>query len=220
MRKKEYIEKYGQEAWDRKCEKTRIWKQNHPNYKPPKQYKYSRKKEDYVSKYGEDAWNTLLEKARKWKTDNRDKHIESVKQWQKDNKEKATEYKKRWKDNNPKETRAQNILDSYRGSDIKNNRGECTLTQKWIMDNIFSSNCIYCGDSNWKHLGCDRIDNSKPHTPDNVVCSCGICNVERGDRYTIEEFVEHRKTHPRDENPKQLQEVVEINGVKVIRKVL
>lgn len=72
------------------------------------------------------------------------------------------------------------------------------------MENIFTSKCIYCGDDNWEHLGCDRKDNSKPHTSDNIVCACGICNAERSDNYTVEEFIQYRKLHPRSiDIPKQ-----------------
>lgn len=86
-----------------------------------------------------------------------------------------------------------NDCDKFRGFDISNN-----ITSKWIVENIFSGQkCVYCGDQDWTHLGCDRIDNTKPHTPDNVVCSCGLCNIERGDNYTVEDFKQYRSLHPR-----------------------
>ena len=72
--------------------------------------------------------------------------------------------------------------------DKKRNRGKCTLTAQWIMDYIFTKKCVYCGESDWKKLGCDRIDNSKPHTEDNVVCCCGECNTKRGTK-EFEEFL-------------------------------
>ena len=64
----------------------------------------------------------------------------------------------------------------------------CDLTEKWIKDNIISKNCIYCGDI--ENIGCDRIDNSKGHTKDNVVPSCWTCNSTRGDNYSFEEMKE------------------------------
>ena len=84
-------------------------------------------------------------------------------------------------------------IDKNRGFDTTNN-----ITGSWLYEKFCNSSCIYCGDSDWRHLGADRIDNNKPHTPDNVVCSCGICNAERAHRYTVEEFIEYRKTHPRN----------------------
>lgn len=83
--------------------------------------------------------------------------------------------------------RASNLANSYSQMDKISGREECTITKEWIVENIFSSKCIYCGEDDWTKLGCDRIDNSKPHTPDNVVCSCGKCNKQRKD-IDFEEF--------------------------------
>ncbi len=219
MKKEEYIEKYGQEAWDRKAETTRIWRKNHPD---KKYYKYKRRsKDDIILKYGEEWYKEhVLEKGKARYRQNMEKYIKSASRWREENKEKSNEIKNNWRKNNPQKVRARSILDRYTDKDNNDNRGECTITVKWIMDNIFTSKCIYCGDSDWRHLGCDRIDNSKPHTEDNVVCSCGICNIERGDRYSVEEFIEYRKTHPRDTKFELPQQIVEVNGKRVIRKVL
>lgn len=78
-----------------------------------------------------------------------------------------------------KEGRAYNLADNYKRMDKKHHRGESTITPKWIEENIFTSKCYWCGEDDWKQLGCDRIDNNKPHTPDNVICSCGRCNLKR-----------------------------------------
>lgn len=78
-----------------------------------------------------------------------------------------------------KKGRADSLIRNYKSFDKRTNRGECTLTQEYILNYIFDNTCIYCGESDWKQLGCDRIDNSKPHTPDNCVCSCSKCNIER-----------------------------------------
>ncbi len=76
-----------------------------------------------------------------------------------------------------------------------------TITAEWIAENILTGSCIYCHDSEPYHLGCDRIDESKVHTPDNVVCACPICNWERSlQKMSVGEFIEYRKTHPRKKN--------------------
>lgn len=85
--------------------------------------------------------------------------------------------------------RALTLIHGYKKSDEKYNRGECTLTKEWVIENIFSGQkCYYCGETDWLKLGCDRIDNSKPHTPDNVVCCCKECNNER-QKMLFEDFV-------------------------------
>lgn len=201
MRKEEYIAKYGQEAWDRKTEITKQWRAEHKEY--VKEWRKSHpsktpKKDEYIQKYGEAAWEKKLAQGRKWKSENKEKHLTDVREWQEKNKDKAYTYKNKWKSEHQKETRLYNLLSAYRTADESEGRGECTLSKDWMMEHIFASKCIYCGDSEWEHLGADRIDNSLPHTPENCVCACGICNVERGDRFTVEEFVEYRRAHPRE----------------------
>jgi len=89
--------------------------------------------------------------------------------------------------------RAQSQIRSYRQDDIHNGFGDViNFDAQWILNNIYSKQCIYCGESDWKKLGCDRIDNTKPHTKDNVVCSCWKCNNER-QKQTFEEFYKNKQ---------------------------
>lgn len=85
------------------------------------------------------------------------------------------------------EGRANYLLYNYKKEDNKYNRGECTLTADWIVENIFSKPCHYCGRTDWTKIGCDRIDNSLPHTPDNIVPCCSDCNRKKA-RYGYDDF--------------------------------
>lgn len=85
--------------------------------------------------------------------------------------------------------KAVHIAAAYNRNDKKANRGECTLTARWIVDSIFPMPCHYCGAMGWEIMGCDRVDNSKPHTPDNVVPCCEECNKKRGSM-SYEEFMD------------------------------
>lgn len=91
--------------------------------------------------------------------------------------------------------RAKSLLGNYKRID-KEKGLECTITQDWIIGNIFNSSCVYCGEKNWEKLGCDRIDNSKGHTPENIVCSCMYCNAQRRDDYSVVEFIKQKGRHP------------------------
>lgn len=122
---------------------------------------------------------------RRWREAHPDYNVE----YRKNNKEKIVEKKAEWKKNNPDyevernktpKGRANNLLKAYRAADIKRNRGECTLTAEWIIQNIFAQPCHYCGKTDWHELGCDRIDNTLPHTPENVVPCCWECNRKKG----------------------------------------
>ena len=142
---------------------------------------------EYIARYGEDAYKEHLSKckkySKKYNQENKKKHSELMKQWR----EKNQEYYKQYK-TETQIGRANTLVSAYQQSDKKSNRGECTLITDWIINNIFTSKCVFCGESDWKKLGCDRIDNSKPHTEDNVQCCCADCNRKK---YTMtnEEFI-------------------------------
>lgn len=86
--------------------------------------------------------------------------------------------------------RASSLCSSYKAADRLKGR-ENNVTKEWIVDNIFTSKCSYCGDTDWTHLGCDRVDNSIGHTIDNVVCSCERCNLDR--QYKKLSYNDYRK---------------------------
>ena len=124
---------------------------------------------------------------RQYDADNKEQRKEFRKKYDKEHKEDISRNKKRY--NATKFGRAVNICSTYTQADKYRNRGECTLTPQWIVDNIFSGQkCVYCQKDDWTELGCDRIDNSKPHTPDNVVPCCGECNIKRGTK-KYEDFI-------------------------------
>lgn len=106
---------------------------------------------------------------------------------------------KKW--HSSKEGRANNLANAYKQLDKNARRGESTITPQWIIDNIFTSKCYWCGNSDWRELGCDRILQHLPHTPDNVICSCGKCNVERG-RRNFDWFTKYQNS--KKNAPKQL----------------
>lgn len=85
--------------------------------------------------------------------------------------------------------RAVKLVGAYRKADKKYDRGECTIDAQWMVDNVFSGQCCaYCGETDWNLLGCDRIDNSLPHTPENVVPCCTDCNKKKGTTF-YDEFM-------------------------------
>lgn len=126
------------------------------------------------------------ERQRRWRA----KNPEYYKKYYQANREKQLEYLKEY--NTTPMGRAVYLVGRYCQSDKRYNRGDCTLTAEWMLENIFNKHCHYCGKDNWRELGCDRIDNSLPHTEDNVVPCCECCNKKRG-RKSYEEFIEQLK---------------------------
>lgn len=74
--------------------------------------------------------------------------------------------------------RATYLLYNYNYNDKLYNRGKGDLTTQWIVDNILFKPCKHCGKEGWNVIGCNRLDNSKPHSKDNVEPCCVDCNVD------------------------------------------
>lgn len=91
-------------------------------------------------------------------------------------KERVKNYRKNWYDKPI--SRACNLLSAYNEADMLYNRGKGDLTAKWIVENIFSKPCVHCGKEGWKVIGCNRLDNTKPHSKDNVEPCCRDCNLK------------------------------------------
>lgn len=87
--------------------------------------------------------------------------------------------------------RASKLLSAYKLKDWKSNK-KYNLDREWFINNILSKECIYCGSKD--KLGCDRIDNSKGHTYDNVVPCCYVCNCARNNNFSFDEMKELGKT--------------------------
>lgn len=205
LRKAEYIERYGKEAWEEERKKRNAvqarYRENNPE-----------KCREAAKRYYANNAEHYREKSNNWRKNNPEKTRESRKKSYTKNADKRRKESKEWRTNHPEEykLRKRNYEKTQKGKagklvmkynrDDKVKRGLNTsnnINSKFILENIFTSSCIYCGDNDWTHLGCDRIDNTKPHTPENCVPCCFICNVDRGDRYTVEEFKEYRKLNPR-----------------------
>lgn len=174
------------------------------------------KKADYIAMYGEEAWDAYAEKRREYSKQYAKEHKEELKEYKKqyyqDNKDHIVEQRKQYYQDNIEERREYGRqynktqwgravlmkLNYIRKDKEKGFPADQNIDEEWIIENIFNSKCIYCGESDWKKLGADRIDNSKPHTPDNVVCSCWDCNNKRNDKFTVEEFVQLMKKEKKE----------------------
>ncbi len=148
---------------------------------------------EYERRYRETHKDKIAAKNVRYYQNNKDKIAEYQTEWYQNNKDKIaakkTEYRKNNKEYFAKYMteyrltpfgRASSLVSSYRRTDKKYNRGECTITADWIVENIFSQPCHYCGETDWTKLGCDRKDSSLPHTPENCVPCCKHCNDMKG----------------------------------------
>lgn len=167
-RKKKYNTEEEQKV-ARRERNRRYAKCHHEKHKDDEQYKADKR-----------------ERSKRW----RNEHPEYNAEWRNNNPEYDADYYQQHKDEKQvynKEYRATpfgraiTLVNAYRKKDKKYNRGECTIDAQWIVDNVFSGQvCHYCGESDWKLLGCVRKDSSLPHTPENCVPCCVECNNKKG----------------------------------------
>lgn len=102
----------------------------------------------------------------------------AAKKWRDNNPEKSKKSYTTWQKEHPMLTRANRLLQLYKLEDRKHNRGKGDLSRDWIVDNIFTKPCAHCGKTGWQVIGCNRLDNTKPHTMDNVEPCCYECNCK------------------------------------------
>lgn len=163
-KKREYDKRYREEHREQRCEYDKRYYKEHKN----ERNRYILEHLDKIREYNSNYSKRYLEEHR----------VERNKYYQE---HKCEINKRRKRYYCTKTGRASNCYSRYKQLDKNSNIGECTLTPQWIIDNVFSGQtCHWCGETDWKKLGCDRIDNSKPHTPDNVIPSCWNCNNKRG----------------------------------------
>ena len=103
------------------------------------------KKLEIIEKYGEEWYEEhILKQVRKHNRDHKEERSEYNKQYYQDNREDVLAQHKQWQKDNPIQWRANNLLNNYRRSDENANRGECTLTEDWIVKNIITSDPSRC----------------------------------------------------------------------------
>lgn len=146
-----------------------------------KQYyeKNKEKKSVYQKKYWEENKERHKERnrnlSRKNYYENQEKYKEYQKKYYIEHKEEINE-KAHNKLYSNQLYRAYVLLHEYNAADERNCRGKGDLTTEWIVENIFSQPCPHCGETDWTKIGCNRLDNNKPHTMDNVEPCCKECN--------------------------------------------
>ena len=78
------------------------------------------------------------------------------------------------------------MISSYKAHDRKKGLDICDIDINWMITNILSQRCVYCGDH--YRIGCDRIDNNRGHIKSNVVPCCVECNAIRNNFFSYEEM--------------------------------
>ena len=122
-----------------------------------------------------------------WYVKHKEKVAEYQAEWRNLNKEKIAEYQAEWY--NPQThplNWAKIIVNNYKKMDRE--RGfdpNQTISAEWFLQNIAYRTCAHCGLQAIGLIGCNRLDNTKGHTIDNVEPCCLKCNARENIRDQI-----------------------------------
>ena len=142
---------------------------------------------EYQAEWSTNHKENVKAKNAKWRNLNKEKIAEYQAKWQNLNKEKIAEYQAEWY--NPQThplNWAKSIVKNYKKMDRE--RGfdpNQTISAEWFLQNIAYRPCAHCGLQAIGLIGCNRLDNTKGHTIDNVEPCCFKCNARENMRDQI-----------------------------------
>lgn len=193
MTLEEYIQKYGEVEGTRRWKQnqaTKRWKVKNINKTQEYNHNYWVKNKAKINENKAQWCSVNPEKVKEYRhryaINNPEKKKNRDHQYYIENKSHCRENNKQWLRLHPEYARAHMLLSCYQKYDRIYKKGGTAITTHWIIDNIFTKRCLYCGETDWRKLGCDRINNNKSHTPENVVCCCKECNKKRADKDFLE----------------------------------
>lgn len=76
----------------------------------------------------------------------------------------------------------------YRMYDDQHGFARMTIGVREFCKLLAAARCEYCDSTS--DVGMDRVDNRLGHAEENVVWACSLCNMTRGNRFTVAEMRE------------------------------
>ena len=138
---------------------------------------------EYQAEWSTNHKENVKAKNAKWRSKNPTYNA----QYQQAHKDKIAEYQAEWY--NPQThplNWAKSIVNNYKKMDRE--RGfdpNQTISAEWFLQNIAYRPCAHCGLQAIGLIGCNRLDNTKGHTIDNVEPCCFKCNARENIRDQI-----------------------------------
>lgn len=129
------------------------------------------------------GWKSKEEKAeydKKYRQEHKEELAEYYKQYYQKNKEKKTECDRQRR--NTIVGKGKYLRNSYIKQDRVSGRISDELPPNYVtvedVVRLITKSCAHCGETDWHKIGLNRLDNSLPHTIDNVEPCCKECNCK------------------------------------------
>lgn len=159
-KKREYNKRYYEKHKEKLLEQYKDYRQEHQKEIKEIQKRYRVNNADKLKEYKDSHREETKEYNRIYYLKHREELIT-----------KQTEYNKSYY--KTPMARAQRQFQQYKFMDKRNGFGDAIdFDARWIVENIYTKKCAHCDETDWRKLGCNRLDNSKPHTKDNVEPCC------------------------------------------------
>lgn len=138
-------------------------------------------RKEYQKEYYEKNKANILNKRKLHYSINKENKLAKQKQYRKEHNEIIVKYNKKYY--NTIVGRAHYLHNGYIRQDRKQGRIGKDLPKNYVtlsdVVRLITKKCAHfdkCGSYGWKKIGLNRLDNSKPHTIDNVEPCCWECN--------------------------------------------
>ena len=119
-------------------------------------------------------------KRKKYHITHRDSELKRVAEYYQENKDKIADY---YDPQTHPMNWARNMVNAYRQMDRDRFGDDSqTITAEWFLEHIAYRQCAHCGKQGIGLVGCNRLDNTKGHTEDNVEAACFKCNAKENIR--------------------------------------
>ena len=166
------------------------WRAKNPTYDA----EWRAKNPTYNAEWYQTHRDSELKRAAEWRAKNPTYDAEYYQankeknaEYYQSNKEKKAAYNADYSDpqKNPMNW-AKRMVNGYRHMDRERfGYDSKTITAEWFLEHIAYQPCAHCGKQGIGLIGCNRLDNTKPHTIDNVEPCCQSCNFSQNIRDQI-----------------------------------
>lgn len=176
---KDKSRKDGLQCWCKACIRAcqAEWSTNHKE-----------KIAEYMSEYYAKNKEAIAQKQAEYRQANKDAILKQQAEYRQSHREEERKRSAEYRD--PQKNQlgyAKYMVNAYRWMDKE--RGfdtNQTISAEWFLQNIAYKPCAHCGKQGIGLIGCNRLDNSKGHTEDNVEAACFKCNCKDNIRDQLE----------------------------------